>query len=325
LADRALRLLYERGGAAFRFEGLRAFKEKWHPRWEPRFLCYEQDTELPRVAAAVARAGELADPRAPRQRLIALGRRFPFTAALVGLTTWLMIVSAIDVYVYRQFNRHLALGWQDLMRLQLWRLPTAQLLQDRPGWVWSILVMMVVLVPLAEWRLRSGQTIVLFFLGDWCSTLPVLVAMRAAAVLGSSSAATVVARRDSGSSSGLWALAAALAWSMPNRRARLSVLAVEGAALVGPLLRYHRLFDFQHLLAAAAGLGLAADWTSLIERTRRQPPRSDTEPHPARGVAVPATANERSVTGEPTSGTMTARRSRQQKPEAPARDGTPRS
>lgn len=55
---RALRVLYERGGRAFNFQGLRAFKEKWHPVWEPRYLVYRSDIQLPQLALAVARAGE---------------------------------------------------------------------------------------------------------------------------------------------------------------------------------------------------------------------------------------------------------------------------
>lgn len=55
----ALRLLYAHGSATFRFEGIRAFKEKWHPAWEARYLCYRSDVQLPALAVAVARAGEL--------------------------------------------------------------------------------------------------------------------------------------------------------------------------------------------------------------------------------------------------------------------------
>jgi lysylphosphatidylglycerol synthetase-like protein (DUF2156 family) len=58
LVPRALRLVYERGNRAFNFRGLRSFKEKWHPRWEPRYLVYRSDVQLPQIALAIARAGE---------------------------------------------------------------------------------------------------------------------------------------------------------------------------------------------------------------------------------------------------------------------------
>lgn len=60
----ALRLLYERGSRAFNFRGLRAYKDKWHPRWEPRYLAYRSDLQLPGLALAVARVGEI-DARLP--------------------------------------------------------------------------------------------------------------------------------------------------------------------------------------------------------------------------------------------------------------------
>ncbi len=57
---RALRLLYERGERAFNFRGLRDFKDKWRPDWQPRYLVYRSDLQLPQIALAVARAGERA-------------------------------------------------------------------------------------------------------------------------------------------------------------------------------------------------------------------------------------------------------------------------
>ncbi len=58
-AERAMRLLYERGDFLFRYKGLREFKEKFAPAWEPRYLVYGSDLQLPGIALAVARAGEL--------------------------------------------------------------------------------------------------------------------------------------------------------------------------------------------------------------------------------------------------------------------------
>ena len=62
LVARALRLLYTHGERAFNFRGLRAFKEKWSPRWEPRYLVYRSDLQLPQLALAIARAGERPGP-----------------------------------------------------------------------------------------------------------------------------------------------------------------------------------------------------------------------------------------------------------------------
>ncbi|TAJ21147.1 MAG: DUF2156 domain-containing protein [Dehalococcoidia bacterium] len=54
----AERILYERGSAVFNFQGLRAYKDKWQPQWEDRFLAYRSTVDLPMLAVAIARAGE---------------------------------------------------------------------------------------------------------------------------------------------------------------------------------------------------------------------------------------------------------------------------
>ncbi len=41
--------LYEHGETLYRFQGLRAYKEKFHPQWEPRYLVYPGGFQLPRI------------------------------------------------------------------------------------------------------------------------------------------------------------------------------------------------------------------------------------------------------------------------------------
>jgi phosphatidylglycerol lysyltransferase len=48
------RFLYSHGEALYNFQGLRAFKEKFQPDWEPRYLAYPGGLALPRILADVA-------------------------------------------------------------------------------------------------------------------------------------------------------------------------------------------------------------------------------------------------------------------------------
>lgn len=54
LWNRLASFLYEHGEAVYNFQGLRAFKEKFDPVWEPRYLAYPGGLRLPRVLADVS-------------------------------------------------------------------------------------------------------------------------------------------------------------------------------------------------------------------------------------------------------------------------------
>ncbi len=51
LRERLARLLFQRGEQWYNFQGLRFFKEKYHPRWVPRYLAYQNAGEWPVVIA----------------------------------------------------------------------------------------------------------------------------------------------------------------------------------------------------------------------------------------------------------------------------------
>lgn len=70
LGPATLRRMARHDSRLFHFDGLRAFKEKWRPRWEPRYLAYPGDIALPRVGYAVSRVGEL---RATAPLLLRIG------------------------------------------------------------------------------------------------------------------------------------------------------------------------------------------------------------------------------------------------------------
>ena len=54
LWNRLATFVYERGESFYNFQGLRAFKEKFHPVWEPRYLAWPGGLALPRVLADIS-------------------------------------------------------------------------------------------------------------------------------------------------------------------------------------------------------------------------------------------------------------------------------
>ena len=46
--------LYEHGESVYNFQGLRSYKEKFNPVWEPHYLAYPGGLRLPRILADVS-------------------------------------------------------------------------------------------------------------------------------------------------------------------------------------------------------------------------------------------------------------------------------
>jgi hypothetical protein len=258
--ERALRLLRGYGGAAFSFGGLTDFKARWDPVWEPRYLAYPSQLDLPRVGVAVGRAGELADPTTVGPRALALVRRLPFSTALIAVELWLMTATSIDPGLERFLLRRFGVSWPSLLRLQWWRLITSIPIETRAGFVWGNVVL-VALVPIVEWRLGSKRTVTCFFLGDFLATVPILAGLRLLGAFGSAPALAATLRHDAGASAASYAVLAALAVTLPGRRWRVAAVGVVFLSIAGPLLAYPRLFDVQHFVAAAIGVGFGWVWS----------------------------------------------------------------
>lgn len=258
LAGRTLRAVYQYGGSMFNFEGLRAYKEKWSPTWSARYICYETESDLPKLAAAITRAGELPDPRSLPSRIRAFARRFSIAVSVTATVLYVMIATGLDPDLHRQLIRHFGFGWHDLVHVQLWRLVTSPFVQDRPGLVWTSLVVLVPVLFVAEQRLRSRLTVVIFAVGEGLSTLIVLVVERLAGALGRPGALHAALGRDGGSTSAGWALIAGCGASLPRGRSRTAIMVGIAGLLVGRAVVSHGEADFEHLVAAACGFAIVA-------------------------------------------------------------------
>lgn len=265
LPDRAIRLLYERGERAFNSSGLFQFKNKWQPEWDSRYLVYKRDTDLPRVAAAIARAGEIPKPRSPLTFIRWGAHRFPFSCALIAVISWLMLVTNIDPDGHQPLLRSIGLSWNDLVHLQLWRLPMSQFIQTDPGFAWRIIALCFFVAPIAELRAGTSKAVITFFLCDWVSTVVVLIGIRIA----SDTPLALLSKQDGGSSSGAWALTVLAASTVTNQKLRIAILAAIGVFLVTTLIAYQRMFDVQHLVAAGCALMFVLVTTSLENRSKK--------------------------------------------------------
>lgn len=54
--DRLIRLVYEYGNRIYGFKGLRAYKEKYRPEWENRYIIYAEAAALPQILLALLEA-----------------------------------------------------------------------------------------------------------------------------------------------------------------------------------------------------------------------------------------------------------------------------
>ena len=58
LSEKTIKLVYENLNGVFSFQGLREFKEKFGPIWEPRFFAYRYAYQLPALSYAVLQASK---------------------------------------------------------------------------------------------------------------------------------------------------------------------------------------------------------------------------------------------------------------------------
>lgn len=63
--ERLLHEMYEHMNRVFSYKGLHAYKDKFNPRWEPRYLVFESEATLPLIALSIVRLTEEKDEPQP--------------------------------------------------------------------------------------------------------------------------------------------------------------------------------------------------------------------------------------------------------------------
>lgn len=170
--------------------------------------------------------------------------------------------------LYPSLQRHFALSWDSLEEFQFHRILLSAFIQTSAGYSTTIFGLTSVIVPGYEFREGTRRALTLFFLGDWLSTLSVLVVLKVAGDLGNGTAARLASEPDSGSSAGGFACLGALILGLPPRYRLVAIAALAGFFAVR-FTFWHRLFDFQHALASLVGMAL---WAALEYRQTRARP-----------------------------------------------------
>lgn len=188
-----------------------------------------------------------------------------FGLFLAAVTITLQTATHFDPALHPELQGHLALDWDALESLELYRIVVSPFLQTGAGFSPTILGLTTLAVPVYEVCAGTRRAVITFFAGDWLSTLPILFSLKVAGWLGSASAARLVSQPDSGSSSGGFACLGAFTLLLPWRLRLLAICGLAGFFAVR-LVAWHRLYDFQHIVATLVGMAV---WTSGLAAYRR--------------------------------------------------------
>ncbi len=216
------------------------------------FLKPPRDNMVSPSTVCLAPIGKTAHVTWPRRVA-----RYPLSICVVIVVLGLGLWTTGKPRRLADLKRTFGFGWSDLVSLRLYRLPTAIFIQTQPG-VRGTIGLLLVVIPIAEWRLGSPRATIVLFLGDWVSTVSVLCGLRLFAAAGRPWAMLEAVARDGGTSSAVHALAAAAVLTIRTQCTRRILGAMIALEVVGLLALRPQLFDVQHGLAALTGWALGA-------------------------------------------------------------------
>ena len=286
-ADRVAHQLYARADRFFNYQGLYEFKNKWRPRWEPRFLVVRSSAAMAGVLPALAVVGEHDGPvtrrpfvpsahaatSVPRRAVEAIARlpRRSDTWLFGVLVAVVMATQVATIGKPVRFDRWraaFAVSWDDVKHLRLLRIMTSSLIQTEPGLVWSIVAFAVLALACVTWRIGGRRAVLVWFVADPIATAILFVATQLVAWLGVASVDRYLIDDDSGSSSGMLAVitAAILTFHGRGRHAMFGVLVVSQIAF---LAATQKSAYVHHLIA----IGVTVAFVTLLDRRRTSPRR----------------------------------------------------
>ncbi|MEO8693305.1 MAG: hypothetical protein ABI658_07290 [Acidimicrobiales bacterium] len=181
--------------------------------------------------------------------------RFSASVVLGGLVVAPMVATARAPHLHARLLSSFGSSWRYWRAGQVWRLFTSAFVQSRHGFVTGIVVL-ISLLPLAEWRIGSPRAAIVFLAGDWISSVTAMLGARVLAAFGSDTASTVLAHVDSGASSALYACGGAFVWSLSPSRLRTLLVVILVGDLTTSAATNHTLADIQHPLATLVGAGV---------------------------------------------------------------------
>lgn len=219
-------------------------------------------------------------PRPPSGRLAfcsAGARRWPWPIRTFPVSLSLLVtisiagiaMGAIGHERFESVKEALGFDLQALKHGRLYVLPLGPLVQDRPGFPWKIVLLVLPFTPTLEYLARSWRTAFTFFATDFISTVSATLLLWGLAGLGSPGAEQYIREPDLGSSSAAFGCAAAAAAMLPGR-SRLAAAGLLAAYLVPSLYLVQHVYAVEHVISAVIGFGLGLLWHRGL---RRQVPR----------------------------------------------------
>ncbi|MGB3306050.1 MAG: hypothetical protein WBA63_07680 [Thermomicrobiales bacterium] len=207
--------------------------------------------------------------RVPDASPLGLLKTFPATILIVSLVVCIQMATNghTPAEQYPLLTRF-GFDWEMLARGRIWHIFTGTLIQSKPGFHYSMVIVVVTAAAVLELLAGSRWTLAVFFVGDWVSSILGVLGLRLLSAWGMAEATSLLTLPDAGSSGAAHVAYAVAATLLPTRVA---------IALYGLTLGVTIVLLWEQELAAAVThlcavlLGGAFGWFYLRPRVLETP------------------------------------------------------